>query len=269
MGRKCAVYGCQSGYDYSTSGKRRIFRFGKNKAEWLRALPNMPGSIAVTDNNGVCEVHWPPGRINHYKFRTNWITFVCFGEFHATFVRSFITNTLGVTVKWKSATGRSGRLSYFCLRNLTCRHLPGTKYFLQRYTACALLPAHPRVSRPTAVSSLFNATPTKTAASNQLSSGATSVRKTIPWWTPWWFSSAMVATRKLRTRTAVVSTASTCAIWRRCRRLPMPQSLRPLMFHLLRRNRRCAAVLVCVHRRTFSIRVNDVLADVIYRHYST
>ena len=62
MGRKCSVSNCNTGFATCTY-KGSVFSFphgGTDEREtWKNALPNK--LITITNDMGVCDLHWPPG----------------------------------------------------------------------------------------------------------------------------------------------------------------------------------------------------------------
>ena len=76
MGRKCSVSGCKTGYKsvaqsssgHCSVGKISVYSFPKeeeSQKNWLRCLPNKIEK--VTDNMGVCALHWPENVTMHRR----------------------------------------------------------------------------------------------------------------------------------------------------------------------------------------------------------
>lgn len=63
MGRKCSAYGCNTGYlTNKTSVPVTVYAFPKDKvlrAAWGRAMPNGLTLDKITDNMGLCGIHFP------------------------------------------------------------------------------------------------------------------------------------------------------------------------------------------------------------------
>ena len=63
MGRKCSVFNCKTGYDTQKGGEKiTVYKFPKDPDErhrWVSSLPNKLSIADVTENMGVCSLHWP------------------------------------------------------------------------------------------------------------------------------------------------------------------------------------------------------------------
>lgn len=67
MGRKCSVPGCKTGYDSQVPRHKpkehiRMYSFPKDVDSlrvWLKAFPTKLSTNKITDNMGVCALHWP------------------------------------------------------------------------------------------------------------------------------------------------------------------------------------------------------------------
>ncbi|BFZ10319.1 hypothetical protein BsWGS_13358 [Bradybaena similaris] len=62
MGRKCCVFGCQTGYrKRQTDQKITVYRFPKDEEKRRRWVASLPNQLNPKDINNmtVCALHWP------------------------------------------------------------------------------------------------------------------------------------------------------------------------------------------------------------------